>query len=183
MTLTRIEIEAKLNRDRAWLIEALASLPEDDLVRPATRSEHDAGSWWTIKDHVAHLSLIEHNFVRMVRRYLDGHANPVGLRERDDGTPRSREEIMASVHEMTEAWAIEHRDSTLNAVIALGQRSRSETLALLAELTDEQLAEPLPGAPWSDGTVGGVLAVNADHGRMHWKWAKDGLAGHPSESR
>jgi len=21
--------------------------------------------------------------------------------------------------------------------------------------------------------VGGVLAANADHGRMHWKWVKD----------
>ena len=47
--------------------------------------------------------------------------------------------------------------------------------SLLAELTDAQLAEKLPGAPWSDGTIGGVLSVNADHGRMHWQWAKDGL--------
>jgi hypothetical protein len=31
----------------------------------------------------------------------------------------------------------------------------------------------LPGAPWADGTVGGVIAANADHCRMHWKWAKD----------
>mgnify|MGYP000367409347 CR=1 FL=1 len=42
-----------------------------------------------------------------------------------------------------------------------------------SELTDEQLEEVLPGAPWADGTVGGVIGANADHGRMHWKWAKD----------
>ncbi len=40
-------------------------------------------------------------------------------------------------------------------------------------LSDVQLEEVLPGAPWADGTVGGVLAANADHGRMHWKWVKD----------
>jgi hypothetical protein len=47
------------------------------------------------------------------------------------------------------------------------------SLELLSELTDEQLEEVLPGAPWADGTIGGVIGANADHGRMHWKWAKD----------
>jgi hypothetical protein len=58
-------------------------------------------------------------------------------------------------------------------VVALGASARAITLQLLSELTDEQLEETLPGAPWADGTIGGVLAANADHGRMHWKWAKD----------
>jgi hypothetical protein len=57
--------------------------------------------------------------------------------------------------------------------LQLGQASREITLELLSELTDEQLGETLPGAPWADGTIGGVLAANADHGRMHWKWATD----------
>jgi hypothetical protein len=85
------------------------------------------------------------------------------------------EQVMAYVHEMTERWVVEHRRKSLSEVIALGQGARAETLALLAELTDEQLAEKLPGAPWSDGTIGGVISVSADHGRMHWQWAKAGL--------
>jgi hypothetical protein len=60
--------------------------------------------------------------------------------------------------------------------VALGQRARGETLALLADLSDGQLVEKLPGAPWADGTIGGVLATNADHGRMHWHWVKEGMA-------
>ena len=83
---------------------------------------------------------------------------------------------MASVHEMTESWTDEHRTKTLSEVVALGQKARAETLALLSELSDEQIAEKLPGAPWADGTIGGVLATNAVHGRMHWHWVKQGMA-------
>ena len=41
------------------------------------------------------------------------------------------------------------------------------------ELSDEDLASRIPGAPWSDGTVGGIMAANADHGRMHFGWASE----------
>lgn len=174
--MNRIEIELKLNRDRAWLLETYAMLPAADLLRGVTPSEHDKSSMWTTKDHLAHLAGIEFNFVRMVRRYLGGEANPVGLRTDASGAPRTMEQVMATVHEMTESWTIEHRDKSLSEVVALGQRARGETLALIAELTDEQLVEKLPGAPWADGTIGGVLATNADHGRMHWHWVKQGMA-------
>lgn len=39
----------------------------------------------------------------------------------------------------------------------------------------------VPGAPWADGTVGGVLAVNGDHGRMHWSWLREGLSASTQE--
>src|SRR5437868_6447284 len=142
--MNRVEIEVKLNRDRAWLLETYAALPEDDLLRGATPSEHDPASLWSAKDHLAHLSGIEKNFNRMIRRHVAGDANPVGLMTRPDGASRPREEIMAEVHAMTENWALKHRAMSLSEVIALGQQVRSETLALLASLTDEQLAERLP---------------------------------------
>jgi hypothetical protein len=173
--MNRVEIEAKLNRDRAWLLETYAELTAEDLTRPATPSEHDPSSHWNALDHLAHLSLIEHNFVRMVRRHIAGDGNPVGLLKDDSGRERSREEIMAGVHAMTEDWQQQHHGKSLADIIALGQASRAETLKLLSELTDAQLAEKIPGAPWSDGTVGGVLSVHADHGRMHWHWVKEGF--------
>ena len=100
----------------------------------------------------------------------------MGLLERPDGTPRPREEIMRDVHSRTEAWAQKHRGKSLSEVVAVGQQVRAETLALLAELSDEQLTQKLPGAPWADGTIGGVLGVNGDHGRMHYNWVKEGFA-------
>jgi hypothetical protein len=174
--MDRRDIEATLNKDRAWLLETYAAMPDDELVRGVTPSEHDPSSKWSAKDHLAHLAGIEKNFNAMVRRHFAGDSNPVGLATGPDGQPRTREQIMASVHQMTEAWVREHRPKSLSEVVALGQSIRADTLALLAELTDAQLDEKLPGAPWADGTVGGVLAVNADHGRMHWKWIKDGRA-------
>lgn len=173
--MNRTEIEIKLNRDRAWLLDTFAHLSEHDLTRPATRSEHDSNASWSAKDHLAHLAGVETNFVAMVRRHLEGDPNPVALRTNPDGSDRSMEQIMAMVHEMTERWVIEHRAKSLSEVVALGEAARAETLVLLSRLTDDQLAEKLPGAPWSDGTIGGVLSVNAEHGRMHWQWAKEGL--------
>ncbi|MBI5288105.1 MAG: DinB family protein [Chloroflexi bacterium] len=173
----RTEIEATLDHDRVWLLETYAMLPSGDLERGVTKSEHDPSSMWSPKDHLAHLAGIEHNFVRMIRRHVEGDPNPVGLRQNADGTARTMEQIMATVHEMTEDWVREHRSKTLAEVVTLGQKARAETLALLAELTDAQLAEKLPGAPWADGTIGGVLATNAMHGRMHWGWVKEGMRG------
>ena len=95
--------------------------------------------------------------------------------------PRSREQIMAAVHESNEDWVTRHRAMSLSEIVAVGQQVRSNTLALLAELSDDQLLEKLPGAPWADGPIGGVLAVNGDHGRMHWSWLREGL-GAPAQA-
>jgi hypothetical protein len=175
--MNRSEIEIKLNRDRAWLLETIAAIPEGDVTRPATQSENDASKTWSAKDHLAHLIGIERAFNTMVRRHLDGHANPVALRADDSGRERTMAEIMAGVHRMNEEWVEEHRADSLSEIVALGQQVRGETLALIASLSDAQLLEKLPGAPWADGTIGGVLAVNAEHGRQHWKWVKDGWGG------
>ena len=78
--MDRIEIEAKLNRDRAWLLETYAALPPDELVRGVTPSEHDPSSMWSPKDHLAHLAGIERNFVRMVRRHLPATPTPSAWR-------------------------------------------------------------------------------------------------------
>lgn len=171
--MNRIEIETKLHQDRAWLIDTYAQLTHDQLFGDLTPSEHDPSNYWSALDHLAHLALIERNFAAMIRRHIAGHDNPVGLMLDDAGVPRTRADIMVSVHAMTEQWQQEHHGKSLSEVVALGTSARSVTLQLLSELTDEQLEEVLPGAPWADGTIGGVIAANAEHGRMHWKWAKD----------
>jgi hypothetical protein len=173
--MDRTEIEVKLNRDRAWLLETYAALSPEELARGVTPSEHDPSSVWSPKDHLVHLAGIERNFNAMVRRHLDGDANPVDLATAADGTARAREEVMAHVHRLNEDWVLEHGAASLGEIISLGLAIRAETLSIVASLNDAQLAEKLPGAPWADGTIGGVLAVNADHGRMHWRWVKEGF--------
>lgn len=171
--MNRIDIEITLNDDRVWLLKAMGDLSEEQKSRPLTPSEHDPSNMWTAIDHFVHLALIERNFAAMIRRHISGAPNPVGLLNDDSGQVRTREQIMATVHAMTEEWQIEHRGISLSQAIAITSGARAVTLQLLAELSDEQLGETLPGAPWADGTIGGVLAANAGHGRMHWGWAKE----------
>lgn len=173
--MNRDEIEISLNTARVQLLKDYAALSPEDLVRGVTPSEHDPSTSWSAKDHLAHLSGIEKNFNAMIRRHLEGDTNPVALRTAGGGAQRTREQVMAAVHAITEAWVLRHREKTLSEVVALGQQVRAETFALLATLTDAQLLEILPGAPWADGTVGGVLAVNADHARRHYAWVTEGL--------
>jgi hypothetical protein len=95
----------------------------------------------------------------------------------DGSGERLREitDIMAYVHNWTEEWKVENQDKSLDELVRIGCETRADTLALLAELTDEQLASKIPGAPWSDGTVGGVLSVHAAHARMHRHWCEEAM--------
>lgn len=172
--MNRTEIEIKLNRDRAWTLETWAAMSPDDLLRGLTVSRHAPESWWSAQDHLAHLAGIEAVFNGIIRRHIAGDPNPIGLFKNSDGVMLSHAEIMARVHAMNEAWINEHRPQSFSEIVALGQRIRAETLALLAELSDEQLLGKIPGAPWADGTVGGVLAVNGDHARQHYGWVTAG---------
>jgi hypothetical protein len=177
----RVEIETTLNESRNWLLARFERLSEEQLYAPLTQSQHDPHSQWSALDHFAHLSLIEQDFVTMIRRQLSGTANPVGLLEDDRGEVRTREQIMAIVNARTEAFQKKHHGESLTQVVALTGAARGETLKLLAELSDAQLDETLVGAPWSDGTIGGVIATNADHVRQHWGWMKDAGLSVPSE--
>lgn len=174
--MTRTEIEIKLNRDHAWALETWAAYSSDDLMRGITASRHDPASKWSAKDHLAHLAGIEAAFNGIIRRHIAGDPNPIGIMQNPDGSKPSLEEIMARVHAMNETWINKHRDKSFDEVVALGAKVRAETLALLAELSDEQLESKIPGSPWGDGTVGGVIAINGDHARQHHGWVTRSLA-------
>lgn len=172
--MNRMEVEIKLSKDRTWTLETFAAMPEADLNRDLKPSRHNPESKWTAKDHFAHLVGIEKAFNQMIKQYLAGQASSIGLNE--DGSPRSLEEIMNIVHALNESWVTEHHQKSFAEVIILGQAVRSETLALLASLTDEQLNEKVPGVPFNDPTIGGILALNGDHARQHYEWVKEALA-------
>ena len=83
-------------------------------------------------------------------------------------------DIMAYVHELTESWKVKHEGKPLQELVRISQGIRAETLQLLSEIDDEQLQSKIPGAPWSDGTVGGIMAAHSGHWKMHRKWAHEG---------
>lgn len=174
--MNRTEIEIKLNRERAWTLETWAALTADELTRGITASKHDPASYWSAADHLVHLAGIEAVFNNIIRKFIAGDPNPIGIMVNPDGSTPSRDEIMIRVHEMNDAWVLKHRDKSLSEVVALGQKIRSETLALMSQLTDEQLGQTIPGAPWGDGTIGGVIAINADHAHQHHGFITRGLS-------
>lgn len=171
--MNRIEIETKLNTDRAWLLETLSAMSPEELNAPRTPSEHDAAKTWSFADHFIHTTLIERNWNDMFRRHISGEPG-MAPRLKSDGTPQSRDDIMLWIHNWTEEWAEKHRGKPLDELVRVGAETRADTLKLLSELTQEQLDSKIPGTPWADSTVGGIMAANADHGRMHFKWAKEG---------
>lgn len=171
--VNRTEIESALHRGRLEQLEWITSIPADELYTPRTQSQHDPDSWWSAADHFVHTTLIERNFNEMVRRHLSGgQGMDPRLVDESGQALRPREDLMAYVHSFTESWKKEQEGKPLEELIRIGLAVRAETLALLAELTDEQLTSKIPGAPWSDGTVGGILAVHGHHYRMHRDWVE-----------
>jgi len=172
--VNRTEIEIKLNRGRADALETVTAMSEDELRAPRTRSEHDAESWWSWADHFIHITLIEKNFNAMIRRHLEGRQGMDPAMVDESGKAlRPIGDIMAYVHELTESWKVKHEGKPLEELVRISSVIRADTLKLLSETSDEQLRSKIPGAPWSDGTVGGIIAVHADHWKMHRKWAQE----------
>jgi len=50
--MNRIEIEKKLNEDRAWLLETYSHLTDDQLFGDLTPSEHDPSHCWSALAHL-----------------------------------------------------------------------------------------------------------------------------------
>jgi hypothetical protein len=166
----RDAIRGKLAKERGVLLAEIAALPSDLVDRPCTESEADDGRPWSAKDHLAHLAYIERSFQAMIERHLEGDGNPVGLGGGDRGA------IMTRVHRGNEENVDAHRHDSVATLLAELEAARADSLALLDRLSDAQLAEPLPGAPWADGTVGGVLITNAYHEIQHLTWVREGLS-------
>ncbi len=173
--MNRIDIEIKLHRGRAEALEAIAAMSEEERIQPRTQSEDNPESWWTHADHFIHTTLIERNFNEMIRRHLRGERGmDANLVDEGGAALKPVGDIMAFVHRMTEKWKVENEGKSLDELVRIGLAVRADTLALLSELEDEQLASKIPGAPWADGTVGGIMAVHTDHTLMHRRWAEEG---------
>ncbi|HVB20912.1 MAG TPA: DinB family protein [Ktedonobacteraceae bacterium] len=172
---TREMILKTLAEAHEELLAYYRALTPEELESICTTSEVPGGEPWRPKDHLAHLTFIEQAFQGMVRRVLKGSADPVGF-SRTGAT--NREEILAWIHCNNQAYVDVHRSDSLETLLTDLAHARQQTLALLEQMTDEQLSLPLPGAPWDDGTAGGILITNAHHEQQHLSWVQQGLHQH-----
>lgn len=169
---TRADILSALAEAHTTLLARYQTFTPEELECPCTQSETPGGEAWRPKDHLAHLTLIERAFQGMARRYLKGNADPVGFSRTG---AKNREEILAWIHHNNQAYVEAHRNDSMETLFADLAEARQDTLTMLEHLTDEQLNATLPGAPWGDGTIGGVLMTNAHHELMHLSWVEQGL--------
>jgi hypothetical protein len=83
--------------------------------------------------------------------------------------------VLGTVHRLNQENVDQHRSDDLPALLADLEAARADTLALLDRISDEELARPVPGAPWADGTIGGVLITAGYHDQQHVMWVQEAL--------
>ncbi len=167
--------------DRSTILETLASqrvelathyraLDTTIAETACTESEDPDGEPWTPLDHLGHLLRIEKAFLGMSKLTIEGDSSPIKI----GGS--TFEERLAQVHRDNEAHLAEIRPLDVETLLTELDEARASTLDFIETLTDEQLTIPIPGAPWGDGTIGGVLMANAGHEKMHMAWVDEALA-------
>ncbi len=169
---TREVILHTLTQEQEKLLVRYRMFTSAELEMACTASEAPDGKDWRPKDHLVHLIRIERAFQGMAQRTLKGADDPVGF---NSIGAKNREEVLGWIHQNNQDHINAHYDDSLETIITEYVTARNDTLDQIGHLTDEQLAMTIPGAPWGDGTIGGVLMANAQHGTRHLAWVEEGL--------
>jgi hypothetical protein len=169
---TRTDIRADLERALAELEADARSLTPGQLETRCTDSEAPGGAPWSPKDHVAHLIRIERSFLTFAQRTVDGDAEPIGFSRMG----RNQDDVRAAIHLANQRHVEDLASRSLDQLFAELHAVRADTLAFIDAHDDETLARPVPGSPWADGTIGGMLGRNAAHQVNHMHAYREGLA-------
>ncbi len=185
---TRAEILDTLATSQTQVMAFFLGLSPQDLERPATASGVPGSAAWCAKDHFAHLVQSERNIQRLLRHALAGDTRDVLLRlqyppgmplprtlgDWDALTPEEQEQLELAVAKLNQAHLNAHRNDTLELLAADFQAVRQETLDLLQQFSDDQLAAPIPTVV-GDVAAGDLFAGRAGHALDHMTAVKDGL--------
>jgi DinB superfamily len=68
-----------------------------------------------------------------------------------------------------------HHDDSMEMLAADFLAARQETLDLLQQFTDDQLATPMPTQPSGDRSAGDLFASHARHAAEHITWIEEGF--------
>jgi hypothetical protein len=185
---TRAEILDTLVASQTQVLAFFHGLSSHDLERPATASEAPGAAPWRAKDHFAHLVRSERNGQRLLRATLAGESRdallhlqypegvplPGTLGDWDALTPEERQRLELAVADRNQAYVEAHHDDSVEQIAADYLAARQDTLDLLRQFTDEQLAAPLPTVV-GEQTPGGFFAGRAAHAATHMTWIEKGL--------
>src|SRR5215472_8249357 len=154
---TRSEIQNILAASQEQVLAYFDGLSPEALERPCTVSGVPGEAPWRAKDHFAHLTANEQNIQTLLRILLTGQSLP------DTLTKMSTEERLAWSNQRNQSYVNAHRNDSMETLRENLLTARQETLALLEQFADEQLAAPVPLLHLANLSAGDLFAANARH--------------------
>jgi DinB superfamily len=185
---TRGEILDTLAASQTQVMAFFQGLSPEDLERPATASAVPGEAPWRPKDHLAHLVGSERAIQQLLRRALAGETRDVLLRlQYPEGmpmpgilgdlnalTPEELDRLVMAVARINQAYVNDHHDDSLEMLAADYLAMRQETLDILHQFTDDQLAAPVPTVG-GDQAAGDLFAGRAGHAAEHIASIEEGF--------
>ena len=185
---TRAEILDTLATSQTQVMAFFQGLSPQDLERPATASEVPGAAPWRAKDHFAHLVKNERSIQHLLRRTLAGETRDVLLRLQypagmemsgnpgnlSELTPEEQERLVMAVASVNQTYVNAHHDDSMEKLAADFLAARKETLDLLQQFTDDQLAAPVPTVV-GDQAAGDLFAGRAGHATEHITSIEEGF--------
>lgn len=184
---TRAEILDTLAASQTQVLAFFQGLSLQDLERPATASDVPGAAPWCAKDHLAHLVQNERNIQHLLRHALAGEPRDVFLRLQYKGLPmpgilgnwdaltsEEQEQLEIAVASLNQAYVDAHHDDSMELLAADFLAVRQDTLDLLHQFTDDQLAALVPTVV-GDGASGDLFAGRAGHAAEHMASIEEGF--------
>jgi hypothetical protein len=185
---TRAEILDTLAASQTQVLAFFHGLSPEDLERPATASEVPGAAPWRAKDHFAHLVKSERHIQRLLRRTLAGDTRDVLLRSQYPAgmempgilgdlsalTPQEEERLAMAVASVNQTDVNAHHDDSMEMRASDYLAVRQDTVDLLQQFTDEQLAALVPTVI-GEQSVGDLFAGRAGHAAEHITWIEEGF--------
>jgi hypothetical protein len=166
---TRSEIQDILAASQQKVAAFFDGLSPEALERPCTESGVPGEAPWRAKDHFAHLTANEQGIQILLRLTLTGGSLPEHL------AAMSVEERLAWSNQRNQTYVNAHRNDSMETLRAHLSTARQETLDLLEQFTDEQLAAPVSVSYLTNMTAGTLFVANAQHAATHMTWIEEGL--------
>lgn len=166
---TRKEIHDTLIEAQEKHFAFFRDLSPEDREKPCTPNGLADEAPWSAKDHLAHLAANEHGILELLRHVLSGATGLPG-----NLASMSQEQLVEWSQRRNQSYVEAHRDDELETLFATAREARQQTLALLEQMTDEQLATPASmfGA---DRTIGEIFVLNTLHDAQHIAWVEEGF--------
>ena len=166
---TRSEIQDTLAASQEQVLAYFDGLSPEALERPCTASGVPGEAPWRAKDHFVHLTANEQGIQTLLRITLTGGSLP------DNLATMSAEERLAWSNQRNQTYVNAHRNDSMETLRAQLSKARQETLDLLEQFTDEQLAAPVSTSFLTNMTAGDLFVANAQHAARHMAWIEEGF--------